>query len=145
MIFGFAWYQKLRPKQKDDCCEPRRSGSFLQSTMFLGIMTVISGVLIAFPYYANLLYTQPVNPTQMNTTAKNNLQEVQADIQGMTCEACTLNVNAALSKVNGVIAYKTSYPASKSTIKFDKSKTATDSIIKAINSTGYTVTGITPK
>src|SRR5438128_2039673 len=57
LVFAFAWYQKLRPREQVDCnCETDNKKSFLQSKTFLGIVTVVAGLLIAFPYYAKAFY-----------------------------------------------------------------------------------------
>ncbi|MBX9785291.1 MAG: cation transporter [Chitinophagaceae bacterium] len=57
----------------------------------------------------------------------------------MTCEACREQVNYELAKLNGVIEFQTSYGKASSRVKFDKSKTSTDSIAAAINRIGYKV------
>jgi copper chaperone CopZ len=57
----------------------------------------------------------------------------------MTCEGCEEHVNNELSKVDGVMTYKTSYPSKSSLVTFDKSKVDVKSIASAINKTGYTV------
>ncbi|MBX9783964.1 MAG: hypothetical protein K2X48_11805 [Chitinophagaceae bacterium] len=59
-IFVFAWYQKLKPKKQLDCdCEAYSRKSFFQTKTFLAIVTVIAGLLIAFPYYAKVFYPKP--------------------------------------------------------------------------------------
>ncbi|MOA65783.1 Heavy-metal-associated domain protein [compost metagenome] len=57
----------------------------------------------------------------------------------MTCESCEEHVNIELSKVNGVLAYKTSFVTQSSLVTFDRSKVDEKAIEKAINKTGYTV------
>ena len=55
LTLGFAWYQKLKPKKKIDCnCETEKKPSFMQSKLFLGIITVFALVMLSFPC---LLYT----------------------------------------------------------------------------------------
>ncbi len=68
-----------------------------------------------------------------------NKQQVNFTIQGMTCEGCEEHVNSELSKVNGVLAYKTSYASKNSVVSFDKSKVDIKTIEAAINKTGYKV------
>ena len=60
LVFAFAWYQKLKPQKQLECdCEADNRKSFWQSKIFLGIVTVVATLLIAFPYYAKTFYQKP--------------------------------------------------------------------------------------
>ena len=139
LVFGFAWYQKLIPQKQVDCdCEADNKKSFWQSKSFLGIVTVVAGLLIAFPYYAKAFYPKP-QEIKVVVVDKTNIQQAVFKIKGMTCESCTQHVNSEISKVKGIVAFQTSYENANSIVKFDNSKTSVDSIAAAINSTGYKV------
>ncbi|MDZ4714077.1 MAG: mercuric transport protein MerTP [Cytophagales bacterium] len=149
LVFGFAWYQKLKPRKKEevDCaCDPDdlsagKAGkpSFLQSKKFLGIVTVVAALLIAFPHYAHIFY--PKSPVaNVVFVEKSNIQQVEFKISGMTCQSCTEHVNHALDGVPGVLEHTTSYEQGTSIVKFDGSKVAQQALIDAVNATGYTVT-----
>jgi copper chaperone CopZ len=139
LVFAFAWYQKLKPQKKVDCdCEADNKKSFWQSKSFLGIVTVVAALLIAFPYYAKAFYPKPQEP-KVVVVDKTNIQQAVFKIKGMTCESCTQHVNSEISKVIGIVAFQTSYENANSIVKFDNSKTSVDSIAAAINSTGYKV------
>lgn len=140
-VLAFAWYLKLKPAKTNDMdcnCETGKKGSFLESKTFLGIVTVFAILMMAFPLYANVFYPKP--KVQAATVAVvDNKQQVKFTIQGMTCSGCESEVNNELSKVSGVIAYKTSYAAKSSLVTFDKSKVDVKTIEAAINQTGYKV------
>jgi len=140
-VLALAWYFKLRPAKSmnPDCnCEITKKPSFLQSRTFLGIVTIFSILMMAFPLYAKMFYPAPkVQATSIATV--DNKQQVKFIIQGMTCEGCEEHVNSQLSKVNGVLAYKTSYAHRSSLVTFDKSKVDIREIESAINKTGYKV------
>ncbi len=139
LVFAFAWYQKLKPQKQVDCdCEADNKKSFWQSKTFLGIVTVVALLLIAFPYYAKTFYPKP-QEIKVVVMEKTNIQQAVFKIKGMTCESCTQHVNSEISKVKGIVAFQTSYENANSTVKFDNSKTSVDSIAAAINSTGYKV------
>ena len=139
LVFAFAWYQKLKPQKQVDCdCEAGIKKSFWQSKLFLGIVTVVAALLIAFPYYAKTFYPKP-QATKIVVVDKPNIQQAVFKIKGMSCESCTQHVNSEISKVKGIISFQTSYKNSNSTVKFDNSNTSIDSIAAAINSTGYKV------
>lgn len=142
-VLALAWYLKLRPAKANDLncdCETTKKPSFLQSRTFLGIVTIFSILMMAFPLYAKMFYPAPkVQATSIATV--DHKQQVKFIIQGMTCEGCEEHVNNQLSKVNGVLAYKTSYVKRSSLVTFDKSKVDVRAIESAINKTGYKVKG----
>lgn len=145
LIFTFAWYQKLKPQKQIDCdCETDNKKSFWQSKLFLGIVTMIAALLIAFPYYAKVFYPKP-QQTKVIVVDKNNIQTVQLNISGMDCEGCTAHINSELSKVNGVIEANTSYKNANAIVKFDNSKISVDSIKNVVNAIGYKVTSLNKK
>ena len=139
-VLAFAWYLKLKPVKTNDMdcnCETTKKASFLQSKTFLGIVTVFAILMMTFPLYAKVFYTKP--KVQATLAVVDNKQQVKFTIQGMTCAGCEEHVNNELSKVNGVVAYKTSYATRSSLVTFDKSKVDVKTIETAINKTGYKV------
>lgn len=137
---AFAWYLKLKPAKKNDVdcnCETTKKPSYFQSKTFLGIVTVFAILMMTFPLYAKFFYPKPKG--QATPVLIDNKQTVKFTIQGMTCTGCQEHVNNELSKVNGVLAYKTSYATRSSLITFDKSKVDEKTIEAAINKTGYKV------
>lgn len=140
-VLAFAWYLKLKPANTNnmDCnCETTKKASFVQSKIFLGIVTVFAILVMTFPLYANVFYPKPkVQAASVPTV--DNKQKVKFIIHGMTCAGCEDHVNNELSKVNGVLAYKTSYANKSSLVTFDKSRVDVKTIEAAINRTGYKV------
>lgn len=144
-VLGFAWYQKLKPRTKDEiaCACEEDKPSFWQSKTFLGIVTVLAFLLMAFPKYSHIFYPSSENK-EIVVVDKSSIQQVKLNIKGMTCEACTETINLALSKVSGVLEYKTEFQDGSSTVKFDNSKTGEQAIVNAVNETGYQVTDTKP-
>ncbi len=142
-VLGFAWYQKLKPEKAEiDCACQQDKPSFWRSKKFLGILTVLAFLLMAFPSYSKIFF--PKTPsTQVIVVDKSNIQQVKLNISGMDCEACSQTINLALSKIPGVLEYKTEYKDGSSTVKFDNSKITQQTIVNAVNETGYKVAGIT--
>lgn len=138
LIFGISWYQKLKPKNSDIECDCEKKQSFWQSKTFLTIITIIAGLLVTFPYYAHIFYSKP-QQSKVIIVDKNNIEQVKLGVEGMTCRGCEEHISDALSKVNGVIENKTSYKEGITIVKFDRSVTDIDSIVNAVNRTGYTV------
>jgi len=139
-VLLFAWYVKLKPANTNDVdcsCETTKRDSFLRSKTFLGIVTLFAILMMAFPLYAKLFYPAPKLPAAI--VAAGNKQHVKFTIQGMTCEGCEEHINNELSKLGGVLAYKTSYVNRSSVVSFDKSKVDLKTIEATINKTGYKV------
>jgi copper chaperone CopZ len=141
LVLGFAWYQKLGNKQTDtvNCdCETDQKPSFWQSRKFLGIVTVVAVLLLAFPSYASVFFSDAENTAVV--ASQDDLQKVEFTIKGMTCTGCEHHVKSEVNKLDGIIEVSVSYEKGNAIVKFDKTKTSIEAITAAINSTGYKVT-----
>jgi mercuric ion transport protein len=142
-VLVFAWYQKLKPKKAAiDCACEEDKPSFWQSKSFLGIVTVLAFLLMAFPSYSKIFFPK-TEATTVIVVDKSSIKQVKLNIEGMTCESCRETINLTLSKVPGVLEYKTDYKEGSSLVKFDNSKTNEQNIVNKVNQTGYKVTGAT--
>jgi copper chaperone CopZ len=139
LVLGFAWYQKLKPQQQPDCnCETDEKPKFIQSKKFLGIVTVIGGLMLAFPHYAHIFY--PNTEKEVIVVDQLNIRSVEFSISGMTCTGCEEHINHEVNKLPGILKSTASYEKGNAIIEFDNSKTNIVEIEKAINGTGYSVT-----
>lgn len=142
---GVAWYQQLKPKQTaTDCvCEPEGKPSFWQGKTFLGIVTLFAALMLAFPHYAQMFYTDhngQQTDVQLNATA----QTLSLDIEGMTCSGCESHVQTALVALPGILETKVSYEKGQALVRFDPAKTSTAAITAAVDATGYHVSKSSP-
>jgi mercuric ion transport protein len=138
VILGFAWYLKLRPKPVDECgCVEEEKPKFLQSKTFLLVITVFAGLMISFPSYARFFF--PKNEKTVIVTDKSNVQIVEVNIKGMSCQACEAEVNHEINKLPGIIESEVDYEKRNAIVKFDNSKTSIKDILAAISATGYKV------
>lgn len=139
LVLGFAWYQKLKPKKQIGCnCNTEEKPKFIQTKMFLAIITVFAIVMLVFPYYSNIFY--PKTENQIIVVDKSNIQRAEFTISGMTCASCEEYVNHKVNKLSGILSSNASYHNGKAVVEFDNSKINITEIKKAINSTGYSVT-----
>ncbi len=136
LTLGFAWYQKLKPQKEVDCCDTEKKQSFMQSKMFLGIITVFAALMLSFPYYSNAFYDKN---TSVSTIDEDNAQKSEFTIEGMTCTSCENHVTHEILQLDGIGNVDVSYDNGNAIVEFDKSKTNKEEIRKAINSTGYSV------
>jgi copper chaperone CopZ len=139
LVLGFAWYQKLKPQKEIDCKrETDEKPKFIQSKTFLGIVTVFAILMLSFPYYSGIFYSN--TEKQIIVVDKSDIKTTEFKISGMTCASCEENVNREVNKLNGIVISKASYENENAIIEFDKTKTNEAEIEKAINSSGYKVT-----
>ncbi len=139
-VLGFAWYQKLKPRPADDCgCAVDAKPSLLHSKGFLGVVTVLAALLLAFPYYGARLYPTTAVPALAvaTTGAAPVWQTANYRIGGMTCEACAKHVEHAVQQLPGVQAVTVSYDQGTAQVRFDAAKSPAAQVAQAINGTGY--------
>lgn len=141
VTLAFAWFQKLKPVNKNDMncnCDKPIKGSFWQSKMLLGIVTVFAVLMISFPIYAGSFFPRPQQQTP-SVAQVDTLQTATFLLKGMSCEACEGHVNGEAAKIKGVVGVKTSYAKGTSIVKFDNKQTTVEQIKTAIARTGYKV------
>lgn len=149
-VLGFAWYQKLKPRTKDEiecACETDdlpagKAGkpSFWQSKKFLGIVTVFAALMLTFPSYSHIFYPDSKSAIAITTEQDSQFKLAEFKIKGMTCTGCEVHVKHATSALDGVLEAKASHEKASAQIKFNVSLISLETIIEAINKTGYTVT-----
>jgi mercuric ion transport protein len=139
LILGLAWYRQIRAKSQLDCaCEPEEKPKFIQSKLFLGLVTVFVGLTLTFPMYAHIFYPKPEQSSLV--LDESVLGTVEFAVQGMTCSGCADHISLELNKVQGPVSSSISYPEGTAKITFDRTKTSPEELQKLINSLGYTAT-----
>jgi len=139
LVLGFAWYQKLRPKKAEvECdCETDEKKPFMQSKMFLGLVTVFAMIMLAFPYYSYIFYPD----INKDAVAENvsTVKQINLEIAGMTCTSCEEHIDHSAMEVPGVFKAESDYTTGNATIQYDQSVSSAQDVINAINATGYKV------
>lgn len=138
LVLIFAWYQKLKPRtsEKIKCnCEEDEKRPIMQTKKFLGAVTVLTLLIMTFPYYVKVFYPKQ----EIKTVSNSNLKSVEFKIDGMTCEACASHIANEINKVQGVFSVTQSFQNRNISIQFDTTKTNENEIVKTIKSTGYKV------
>lgn len=140
-VLGVAWYQKLKPQKAADIdcdCEEDGKTPFVQSKSFLGIVTVLAVVMLAFPMYAHIFY--PDNSKEVMVVSQSDIQTASFEIKDMTCTGCEEHVKHGVNELNGIIEATANFKDGTALVKFDETKVTLDEIKKAIDATGYKVT-----
>jgi copper chaperone CopZ len=137
-VLAYAWWDKHKPKKQEiECsCEPDEEGkvSFWYSTTFLVLVTVFSAVMLSFPYWGDAFISSKQEAIKIE---KQNVQNIEVGIEGMTCKACESTIEKVLLETGGVGSVKASSDKKNVMISFDRTKINIDDIAKAIATTGY--------
>ena len=62
---------------------------------------------------------------------------VVISVEGMTCGGCCVPVEAAVKKLEGVVAAKADYDKGQATVTYEKDKVTVKKIVDAINTTSF--------
>ncbi len=143
LVLGYAWVQKLTPipigkrKQDIDCdCEGKKP-TFMNSNKFLLIITIFVGFMLAFPYYAQIFYTN--TKKEVVYVEQSNVHEIYYKIEGMTCLGCEAHIENEVYQLEGIIEVKANHDKANTMIKYDKTKVTSEEIEEAILKTGYKI------
>ncbi|WP_303312629.1 mercuric transport protein MerTP [Hymenobacter sp. BT730] len=141
-VLGFAWYQQLRPRLADadacGCPVPARP-SWRQSRGFLGVVTVLAGLLLAFPFYGARFYPSTTSKPAVATRVAPVWQTSTYRIGGMSCAACAQHIEHDVQQLAGVQSVQVSYEQGTAQVRFDAARTPAAQIEQAINGTGYAI------
>jgi len=143
-ILGFAWYQKLKPRSAEEmacACDENDKSSFWQSKIFLGIVTVFAAIMLAFPSYSHMFYSNGVSPNTSVILAQDTTKthKVILEVKGMTCSGCENHIEHEVGLLEGVKSVDAIYSDGSATVEYLPSELEERTIIEAINKTGYTV------
>ncbi len=142
-VMGFAWYQKLKLNKSDELhcdCEEDNKPSFWQSKRFLGIVTLFAALMLTFPSYSHLFYSN-INQQLEKSILSSPIKIIDLEISGMTCTGCEEHVKHVTIQVEGVIDAQVSFEEGQASVSYDPGKVSEDRIVDAINVTGYQVIG----
>ena len=141
LVLAFAWHQKLRPKTKAkiDCeCEDDKP-KFINSNIFLFLVTLFAGVMLAFPHYSHIFYSNPHTNKEVVYMEQSNVKEIRVTIEGMTCAGCESHIESEVNKLDGILNVNADHKAANTFVKYDETKVDLQKIQTAILSTGYKI------
>lgn len=141
LVLAFAWYHKIKPKTKAelDCeCEDEQP-KFINSKVFLLLITLFTGALLAFPYYSYIFYSNPDASKEVVYVAQSNAKEIRVTIEGMTCTGCEAHIENEVNKLEGILNVNADYKVANTVVKYDETKVSLEKIETAIRSTGYKI------
>jgi mercuric ion transport protein len=145
LILGLAWFQLLKPvsaekKAEMDCtCDTPTKKPFLQTKLFLGIVSLVAALLLSFPNYAHIFFEKSQAPVAISDPTF--LKVIEFEVKGMTCSGCEAPIRNEISKQSGVQLAKISYKDGNAVITYDSTRIDSESLAIIISKIGYSVTG----
>ena len=138
LVLAIAWYQKLKPKKQEiDCDCEDENPKFINSKMFLLLVTLFAGLMLAFPYYTQIFY--PDTNKEVVYVSESNVGKVAYNIKGMTCTACEVHIESEVNKLDGIMEVKANHEKANTLVTYDKTKVSLKEIEDAVGKTGYKI------
>lgn len=138
MILIYAWQRKLRRSKQADCdCENSAKLKFIDTKLFLGILTGLSILFLTFPYYSKFLASDAGEKPYANNNP--NEMTVKFLVSGMTCESCATTIKNSLKSKDGVQNVTVLLAENMVLVTFNQKNLTSKQISGYIDGMGYTV------
>ncbi|HDZ06416.1 mercuric transport protein MerTP [Maribacter sp.] len=141
LVLAFAWYQKISSKKEveiDCACEDEKP-KFINSLMFLFLVTLFTGAVLTFPSYSHIFYSNSNSSKEIIYVEQSNVKVIKITIEGMTCSGCEAHIESEVNKLEGVLKVDADYEAANTIVQYDETKVDLLNIETAILSTGYKI------
>ena len=136
-ILTFGFYQEYKQKNLEamkPCCQTNAKKKSKRNRRFLWTTTVISVLLLSFPFYSQLF----ISANAAQTADTKNLKTIQLSVDGMFCEGCANNIMLSLSKTDGIAKDTVVFATKTATVTFYENKISPRQIIATIDNIGFT-------
>ncbi|MDQ3414533.1 MAG: cation transporter, partial [Verrucomicrobiota bacterium] len=124
------------PAESATCCPPAGSAGWTLQKFNRGMLWAVTAVVLAFAFFPNYVGALIGNPSL--TSAEAAQGSVVLPIDGMTCEACAVHIQANLAKVPGVTRAVVSYK-DKNAVVMAGPGVRREALVEAVEAAGYRV------
>lgn len=133
-FLGYAGYREYRTSSGPDCdCEVTMQDKLRRALLVVGSVATIG--LIVSPWI--IRDTASAEPGDASVLSSVALQEVELEIEGMTCSTCPITVRKALEQVDGVELADVTFEPPRAAVAYDPSRASVDDLIRATAEAGY--------
>ena len=136
---AFYWTYRKRPHEK---CEGGSCPTGPRKSRKTQLWTVTGAVamLAAFPYYSGFFLRQVPAASSIALAAAGRSSVAEFHVEGMTCPACVLGIQATLSRREGVKEIQVLYDEKTAHVVFDPAIITAEQLSKAFEELGCRVT-----
>jgi copper chaperone CopZ len=139
LAFYSVYFRQWRPSRYETgCCAPRRDRLRAFNQVMIWGSTVMVAGLILLPKWGPAV----LGDTDTHTVAvpAASVRPMTLDIEGMTCEMCTVHVVRELRGVPGVVSAEASYERGRAELNVDDgSVPSAETLAAAVQRAGYTM------
>jgi copper chaperone CopZ len=138
MVLIYAWQRKLKRSKQTDCdCKTQAKLRFVDTKLFLGILTGVSILFLTFPYYSALLSSEAGK--KLHTSSNPNETIVKFHVSGMTCESCATLIKNSLKNKEGVQNVTVLLAENTVIVTFNRQNLTSKQISEYLDGMGYAV------
>ena len=133
MDFYLTYFRKEKCAPGTACKVPNpKLKRFNRAMLWIAAVAVLG--MAFFPNYVGFV----AGTSRTSAEAIQGLPTLTLNIEGMTCEACSLHVKNSLEKVPGVHSASVTYSKRQAVVAVDPgSQPSAESLVKAIEEAGY--------
>lgn len=120
---------------EESCCPTGNAKGLTLKKVNKAMLWVVTAFVLAFAFFPN--YVGYLFGSGDTLAARDDLDKVAVAIEGMTCEACAVNIEDSLRKVPGVVATEVNYQRHEALIGVAKdAQPPREAILAAIDGAG---------
>lgn len=133
--FYLVYFKKEKCAPGEACAAPNKKlQRFNRVVLWIATVAVLAFAL--FPKYVGLLANPSIVETSVDTSAL-----IALDVEGMTCEACSVHVDRVLEDVPGVLESSVDFDSGRALLRVDPdSPPSKQDLVTAVELAGYDAT-----
>jgi len=136
-LLAYAGYREYKTSRAVDCDCDMNAGT--RRALLLLAVCCTAG-LIATPFLiANQVTDADTNPVSTSSVAfiGDEVKKVVLEIDRMTCASCTISIDKALNRLDGVKSAVITFEPARATIEYEVAKLTVEDLVAAVNNTGF--------
>ena len=133
-FLGYAGYREYRTSTGPECdCEVTMQDRLRRTLLVVGL--IVTGGLIASPW----IIGGTASAISKGTTVVDNqqFQQVELEVEGMTCATCNITVQKALTNLDGVQEAEVTFEPPLAVVTYDPDQVSVEELTEATTNVGY--------
>ncbi len=133
-FLGYAGYREYRTSTGPECdCEVTMQDKLRRSLLVVGLIVTVG--LIASPWIIGGTASAISKSNAVMSTM--NVQQVELEVEGMTCATCNITVQKALTNLDGVKEATVTFEPPLAVVTYDPDQVSVKELTEATTNVGY--------